>query len=402
MKKRTLITFLGNNNYRETTYVLDDTRFATRFMGMRLAEVLDVGTIRVLGTTGSMWDVLADALQATGNPEHWVELSDAVKENRVDATLLQRFENELNAPGGRRYELRLIPYGYGASDQVDVLQVMAEGLGAQDELHLDITHGLRHLPMLGMLSSFYLQSVGQTRVQEIYYGAFTPGAPETPIVRLNGLLEIQNWIRCLDQFEKDGDYGIFAPLLDSEGLDSKLLAEAAFLERIGNLSLAQKKLGSFWNQQPAPQPASPAGRMFLPQLRKRLDWRLQTRRSEWELKLATQAFAKRDYLRCCIMAYEARLSAQVERTKGDINSYSERDAANTVLEQHTKAQKYSIPDAANFITLKNLRNQLAHGVRASVGSSNPYAQQAAQYIANLAGDESRLRQWLGGVLKQPL
>ena len=37
MKKRTLITFLGNNNYRETTYVLDDTRFATRFMGMRLA-----------------------------------------------------------------------------------------------------------------------------------------------------------------------------------------------------------------------------------------------------------------------------------------------------------------------------------------------------------------------------
>ena len=59
MKKRTLITFLGNNNYRETTYVLDDTRFATRFMGMRLAEVLDVGTIRVLGTTGSMWDVLA-------------------------------------------------------------------------------------------------------------------------------------------------------------------------------------------------------------------------------------------------------------------------------------------------------------------------------------------------------
>jgi CRISPR-associated Csx2 family protein len=149
MKKRTLITFLGNNNYRETTYVLDDTRFATRFMGMRLAEVLDVGTIRVLGTTGSMWDVLADALQATGNPEHWVELSDAVKENRVDATLLQRFENELNAPGGRRYELRLIPYGYGASDQVDVLQVMAEGLGARDELHLDITHGLRHLPIGG-------------------------------------------------------------------------------------------------------------------------------------------------------------------------------------------------------------------------------------------------------------
>jgi CRISPR-associated DxTHG motif protein len=48
--------------------------------------------------------------------------------------------------------------------QVDILQTLAEGLGRPDDrLYLDITHGLRHLPMLGLLSAFYLQALGHAR-----------------------------------------------------------------------------------------------------------------------------------------------------------------------------------------------------------------------------------------------
>ncbi|MBL8483899.1 MAG: TIGR02221 family CRISPR-associated protein [Rhodocyclaceae bacterium] len=404
----TLITFLGRvplhqgGTYRSTTYVLDDARFETRFLGTGLARVLDVDVIRILGTTGSMWDVLADELDARGGDDDWLALSDAARHDRVSAEQLQAVESCLNARGGRRFELRLIPYGFEERVQADILRALSEGHERAGRRHivLDITHGLRHLPMLGLLCALYLRALGHAQITDIVYGAFDVAARDgaTPVVRLNGLLTMQEWIRRLEQFDKDGDYGSFADLLEQDGLPGKLLREAAFLERVGNLSLARKKLDTFWQQ--AGQPATPAGTLFFPALRERLAWRTAAKHSEWERRLARLALDKADYLRATIFAFESRISARVEQMGGNINDYlGSRSQAEKQLAEETKEERIDYKSERNFITLSFLRNQLAHGVRANVASASWFTQRTAEHVAGLAGDEARLKAWLGRALE---
>ena len=404
--KHTLITFLGNvpahsgGQYRQTTYELEQKPFSCRFLGTGLAKALQVDRVRILGTAGSMWDVLAEELGATEDEDTWVALSDAVKADRVTAELLQSVEQQLNqAQSDHRFELRLIPYGYEESKQVEIMRALSEGLDQGDnEVTLDITHGFRHLPMLGLLGMLYVRSIGHARLRNIYYGAFAFGQAITPVVDLSGLLHIQDWVRSLDQFDKDGDYSVFAELLKREGMPGDLLAEAAFLERIGNLSLAKNKLNSFWKADM--QPSTPASQMFLPVLQQRLDWRRSVQRSAWERKLAVEFLARKDYLRAAIFAYEYKISQQVELSGGDTNNFaSDRSVADKSLTDETKRSRHPFTSEKNFYALKNLRNQLAHGVRAAVDSQDPAVRQTAEFIQSLTRDEKKLQAWLKKVLE---
>lgn len=405
MSQHTLISFLGNvppqrgGEYRRTTYEWHQQRFECSFLGLGLAQVMHVPRVRILGTAGSMWDVLAEHLGA--DAQAWVDLSEAVRENRTTPELLQTFENQLNqAQTQHHFELRLIPYGYDEGNQVEILRALSEGIDSPGhEVTLDITHGFRHLPMLGFLSMMYLKSLGHASVRQILYGAFDARKDDiTPVVNLAGMMHIQEWIKCLDQFDKDGDYGIFGALLAREGIASNLLEEAAFLERIGNLSQARRKLDSFWQMEVAPQTA--ASKMFLPLLRKRLEWRRSVQRSVWERKLAEQFLARKDYLRCVIFCYESRISAEVEAGGGDPNNYEfDRSEAEKRLEEFSRTQRLVPESERNFYPLKFLRNQLAHGVRGQVMSDNPITRQTSGFVQSLVGNERKLRDWLAKVLK---
>lgn len=407
MTQHTLISFLGNvpahrgGEYRRTTYEWEQQRFDCSFLGLGLAQAMRVPRLRILGTAGSMWDVLAEHLGATADAEAWVELSEAVRENRATAALLQTIENQLNqAQSQHRFELRLIPYGYDESTQVEILRALSEGIDSPGhQVTLDITHGFRHLPMLGFLSMMYLKSLGHASVRQILYGAFDAQQDGiTPVVNLAGMMHIQEWIKCLDQFDKDGDYGIFGALLTREGIASNLLEEASFLERIGNLSLARKKLDSFWQSQATPK--TPASNMFLPLLRKRLEWRRSVQRSEWERKLAEQFLARKDYLRCVIFCYESRISAEVESAQGDPNNYeADRSEAEQRLQEWSRTRRLTPENERNFYPLKFLRNQLAHGVRGQVAADNPITRQTSSFVQSLVGNERKLHDWLAKVLK---
>ena len=60
----TLITFLGkgqahDGGYRKACYCFaDDQTRETSYFGLALADVENVATVRILGTSGSMWDAL--------------------------------------------------------------------------------------------------------------------------------------------------------------------------------------------------------------------------------------------------------------------------------------------------------------------------------------------------------
>ena len=94
-------------------------------------------------------------------------------------------------------------------------------------------------------AAFYLRAATDAKIEGIYYGTFERTRNGlTPVLRLDGLLNLYDWIRALEQFNKDGDYSSFKHLFNREGLPGDLLGEAAFLERIANASLGSQKLDS--------------------------------------------------------------------------------------------------------------------------------------------------------------
>ena len=90
-----------------------------------------------------------------------------------------------------------------------------------ENLSLDVTHGFRHLPMLALVAARYLARVVSVKVEELYYGALEMTTPdgETPVLRLGGLLAMLDWVEALAPYDKDGDSGVFAPLLPADGMD---------------------------------------------------------------------------------------------------------------------------------------------------------------------------------------
>lgn len=393
----TLITFLGkgkaqDGGYRKACYQFaDGQNRETSYFGLALADVAKATTVRILGTSGSMWDALIlEQGDTQGDDARWESLANAVAADQVDQAMLDAVEQMLNQNDQRKFELRLIPYGIIDDEQVAILLAITQNLPPDQVIILDITHALRHLPMLGLLSVFYLRAVTKINIEAIYYGALEQTQNNlTPVLRLDGLLKLYEWIRALENFNKDGDYGTFQALFNSEKLPGNLLAEAAFLERVANASLGSQKLNTAMQQIDASKQISAAGALFLPLLKQRTEWRKGGNRAQRERRLALDYLARADYLRAAQFGYESYISAE---TRGDLNEYQARKEADDFLSKGGKSHPLESPK--NFSTLKNLRNALAHG---TMDSSHG---KSTVFIKKLISQENELKKWLEKALAE--
>jgi hypothetical protein len=90
-----LISFLGKNTadpikgYRQANYKIDQQTYPTAYFGFALTRHLNPAKVLLLGTSGSMWDVLIEAHAEDGQQEdarlHLMELA---KANAVTAEVL--------------------------------------------------------------------------------------------------------------------------------------------------------------------------------------------------------------------------------------------------------------------------------------------------------------------------
>ncbi|MBF0154080.1 MAG: TIGR02221 family CRISPR-associated protein [Magnetococcales bacterium] len=364
---RILISFLGKGrepggNYRTATYSFEDGVITTPYFGLAMKEQVRPDRLVLLGTSGSMWDALFfDQAGQDGLDDHMHELDTLgteVAESRVGEERLHRLAPLLQ----RRLSIpcvpRIIPYGRDGEEQTEILSIMADEVRKGDTVVLDLTHGFRHLPMLGFLSALYLRNVMGVTIDGLYYGALDMTNPEgvTPVLRLDGLLEIADWIGAVERYDQSGDYGVFASLLEDKGIPSgevRAMKDAAFHERIGNSSLASQKLTTFSNwlkKTTLPR----AAHLFRRPLEERIDWHKGKDRATKEQKLSDQYMERRDYLRAVIFGFESLVTRKaMEQKTGDPADFEVRKEAATVLR---KARK-------EFSTLEYLRNALAHGVR---------------------------------------
>lgn len=382
----TLVTFLGKGRddprtgYRKARYRFPDGAVReTAFFGWALAEHLVPDRIVVLGTSGSMWGVFVENFAAEGEAEEArLRLLEAESRASVDQSLLERVAHLLEHAIGRTVLPRLIPYGKDEAEQRAILEAIAETV-PKGEVSFDLTHAFRHLGMLGFISAFMLERIGRLRVKGLWYGALDMTEEGvTPVLRLDGLMAIQRWVDALDRYDATGDYGVFAPLLEADGVPAdkaRCLQEAAFHERTFNIADARRKLLTFLPLLDSPLPG--ASGLFQRKLNERLRWGREEELHEHQRKLAYVYLNRRDYVRAAVLAWEAILTRECVVGGLDPHDYGENgDRAQAEANLRVSLQREGIRWAESaHRRLKDLRNALAHG-------SPPWSEELRKVLSN--------------------
>ena len=367
----TLISFLGKSlrtdgHYRTATYDFGEGGTQkSSFFSLGLKEVIKPDKLIILGTSGSMWDVLCGEFSQDGNDLE--ALMAAVDTNTVTQVLLDTYQVLISEHLAVDCQLRLISYGDSADGQVQILQAMAKDVKQGEQVSLDLTHGLRHLPMLGLLSAMYLQIAKKVTIEGIYYGAFDL-IPKSdinqfaPVLRLDGLLKIADWINALQGLDKTGDIAPFSELLQREGLNSEtagLLKKAAFFENNLNITQARGPLRKFKDETKSKGLPGIAS-LFEESLKERISWVEQDNIYLRQREKALFYLQQGDYVRASSLGYEALITRHLrqQQPNADIENYD--------LRAQIKGRLNADGDS-DYKLLRDIRNSLAHASRSSKG-----------------------------------
>ncbi|MGV6817460.1 MAG: TIGR02221 family CRISPR-associated protein [Thiotrichales bacterium] len=378
----TLITFLGRvkkeeeGAYRCTSYSFPDGNNPEplAFFGWALLERIKPDNLVVLGTDGSMWDHLFEGDIDLGghSEEERTALIDAVENQAVRQSQLDELAPVLAAHLGCTVRLQLIPYCRDEAEQVTLLKIMNDHIDDRERVHLDVTHGFRHLPMIALLSALHLQLTKDAEIKGIWYGSFDPDTKKAPVMELSGLLRIAGWLQSLSSFDKDGDYRSFIPLLRSGGLGEPALenlSKAGYYENILNVGEATGQLRQALTKISDPQSKlSPDTALLMPLINERLNWIAEDRQFEKQLHLAQHALERKDYLRTTLYAYEAVITRLCQLDNVNIDNFPAREATRRDYEGRLNRQQDST-ESLLYKQLKNLRNQVAHGTRGDVAET---------------------------------
>lgn len=368
MTHNTLVTILGKPQvvngeprYREATYrfpgVGDDQDDRTAFFGLALARHLKPDKIVILGTASSMWSRLVEELAVESDDEDVrLMLMDA---DKVEQPLLDRLQPLMGRAMNADVLPRLIPEARTEQEQYAILETVDDAVDKDSGLDFDVTHGFRHLGMVGFMSSFMLERLRGLRVRAFWYGAFEMTQEGiTPVLRLDGLLRVRRWLDALDRFDATGDYGVFAPLLREDGVpDAEVgcLEAAAFYERTLNVQEAASKIRAFL---PTLDELTGASGLFKDRLKGRLHWAKDDHQlSEQQRILARLYLARGDFLRAVVFGKEACVNRLLEEggvQTNEVHGQLRRDR----LKELEKGL-FGVREEA-YWNLSAMRNALAH------------------------------------------
>ena len=395
---RKLITLLGKaqkgGDYREANYLLDDQTYRTSYFGLALDQHLQSDHLIILGTSGSMWDNLAQQLGIDAD----LALLEAAEQDSVTPALLAPLAQAASDKLGKAVTCDLIPYGRSEAEQIATIDHILHYYTKGDHAILDVTHGLRHLPMLIQQIANLLPTLRGTSIEGIYYGALDLTRDDTtPVLRMDGLQHISAWQNALAAYDYSGNSAALVPILKTIGISdatTRLLAQASFAEQTHNLRQYREKIQQFLAALKK-EPPTPLLGLIQPTLHERL--KLDPKQRDWEHRfhLATQALHNGDYLRAALYGYEAiferilddnylQHNDDYETRKNAVLRYIQsrkadwRDTKSGSRHSHTLYDKYE--------KLRQIRNALTHGERGN------------EYITATLNNEDKLRRELADCL----
>jgi len=310
----------------------------------------------------------------------WCDLADAGDKGKVNQSLLDRASSDaaqkMQEKGlVKEVVLRLIPNGRDVSEQMEILTVLAYVCSDAKSVSMDLSHGFRHLPMLGLLSAQFLNLVHGVQIDGLYYGALEMNqAGVTPVLRLDGLLRLGQWLQALAGFRKSGDYGIFSPILkEVDEAATSQMSQAAFFEKVLNVGEARRHLKNALDRFDDISKKDPAFGLIKAQLKEFCIWTECKTYARRQLAVAQNALEAGNYPKAAALALEAIISSNMKNS-GEITSFQKRKeardelniACNGPIDRDTTAGK----KIAIYKELRGLRNAMAHGINPSNNKFN--------------------------------
>ncbi len=390
-----LITTLGkarksdNGRYREISYQFaDGFTFTSSFFLLALlkhCEKLQQAPERILvmGTASSMWDALLE-MTPMDNTELAEKLLAETDAGAVQPQTLRELSRELSAVLHYDISCQLIPLGRNAVEQAEILRIMAAETPEKASVCLDVTHGLRILPLLELLAMIYLQQVRQARVTGLFYGAADLAEQRgdvltAPVIRLDYVLELFKWLSILPVADSTGRYDALAELMtERPELAQALSAHSLHLRTNQTIAARDSAQGiDVLLEQPF---ADPVAELYRTTLQRKFNWRKGDDLASWQILSAKAALRAGDFLRCVILLREARVSLALPPNQQ--HNQAARDKKLGELNRDT--------DHTDEL-LNELRNCLAH-------ASSPETRSAiSREVQGLLQDENRFREVLGRI-----
>jgi CRISPR-associated Csx2 family protein len=359
-----------SSRYRTATYQFADGHISSEspFFGFSLLSWLrgqravHPDVIIVLGTKGSIWDALLESAPESLDEEVLAisaDLAPKVERNAVSEPDLDALSLWLEKVYQAPFKLRVVPEGLDHTGQMQTLQTLAEAVPPRSELHMCVTHGLRHMPMLQMLSAFHLAETQEVKLAGLYYGALELGqnGKNCPVIELTGAADLQKWSLALHSVTTTGRLSSLAEATRDEcprladvldetdfRLQANQTGRAAISGRAASQIIVEKGL-----------PGS--GGLYTQAAIARLTWASQG--SLWQKQHlgARQALEAGDFLRCAILCLEGFISKKLPPTV-DERDYGLREEAYLQL---LAALPFRSEERLDMKTLEYLRNAIAHG-----------------------------------------
>lgn len=344
----------GVGRYKKAKYRFENGygSVETEFFGIALKAYLESKGIRidkivVLGTGSSMWDAwleVDDDLYFS-NESFANELADAAQtEDGVSCGQLEKLSKILMEHQKTQVDCRQIPYGMKEDDQLEILQAISNCAEIGDCIYMDVTHGLRHLPMLELQSAFLMSSRFETK--GIYYGAFERRDGDVvPVISLVGAMTIHAWCCAMATLKETGNVAPLARLPGMEAVKDALL-KCQFYEQMNDVSRSRRyarEVLAHLDELP------PEGLLFKEEIRRVFDWGNEQKYARRQFEQAKKAYENGDYLRSVILLMEAAVSAHM---RGDMTNAEFRTAMQEELNK-THCDEWHC--------IRKLRNSLAHG-----------------------------------------
>lgn len=431
-QRHVLITFLGRGNktpgregYNKATYDFgSDHTEASRVFGIALLRHLGryghrrVDDLVVVGTAGSDWDIFYDELNFTAEDaadrdaafEEQIALSAATRADSVSDERVAPLAARLSRALGVRCRSCIIPYGLNPAEQNLILRRLVDHVRRRDHVTLDLTHGLRHLPVFGFIAALYLRAARKAEIEAVYYGALDLSSKHPKgqawVLPLGGLLEIADWIQALQTFDKDGDYGVFAPLLQREGVRggaAMALGRAAALERTTRIPEARDALLEFRDKagdlSRFPGPAA----LFAVPLAERLAWADEEGLYAHQRRLAFLHLKHGDYLRAALFGQEAFVTLIEEefRAEADAKGKTPFEAFKGKVERARKAlRRNHSPDHQAIVRRKKIFNELNDFRNAVTHVDSPYHWRVGETLRSIDRTGDELQSWLTELLPE--
>lgn len=340
----TLFTCLGGVDprgekpeYRQADYAFRDRVRRESYFALALLDHLRAtdpkrqpDRLVILGTSGSFWDNLLFRAVADDPALEplWTDCVRRARARALDTAFVAGLAAPLSRACGIAVEPVLIPHASDLEGQAAVIRAIHDHVALGDGVWLDVTHGLRHLPMLLLLAAPLLRRLRRARLHGIWSGALDltprpdePGPHTAPVVRLDGLLAAFDWLEADTAFAASGDLRHLAQPFDRPPRRADLarsLRQAAGRERAMQPELAAPDLRAVLDN----LPREGIGGLFADRLADHLAWADGEARAQQLGALAWRYLDRGDLLRATLLAFEATEVApprfdEADRAAGD-------------------------------------------------------------------------------------